>query len=97
MTPRIQRWETKPGLVPGLLRVKSPQGSTRTRRWSRRRSLPAILPGIKDGRFDAQLIADLGHGCALQKVSLESGHFLGDRKVTTRLLGYGKVPPFRLC
>ena len=56
-----------------------------------------LLPRVEDRRFDAQLIADRGNGCALQKVPLESGHFLGNGNVTTRLLGHGKVPPFRLC
>jgi hypothetical protein len=53
--------------------------------------------GLVQGRFDPQLIADLGNRCAFQKVPLESSHLFGDRKMTTRLLGHGKIPPFRLC
>jgi len=56
-----------------------------------------LLPGLKDRGFDAQLLAELGNGCALEKVPFDSGHFLGDREMATRLLGHGKVPPFRLC
>jgi len=42
-----------------------------------------LLPAIKHGRRDAELVADSGDGDAFEQVPLESGDLLLWRKMTT--------------